>query len=245
MSETNLVPKIDAIIAGKSRTRQEVQTWEDRRASAVMRKLSVDGPNMSRLERRRALLARKLALGHGGIRETLRRELSWSARIARLTATLSGGRRKLSTCDLVVGRGSADAFCEWFRERTRQGDEPPMLDASPDHYIIATGSDGKQVVVETTGGAPFASEFVIDYSDSRGIQTALDPTCPIRIVGTARLKDGVIAGGVCHQFRQEGEGFRAKLSVEFPMMILPYMIAEHRWHLAAEFSNWIEAASAS
>lgn len=238
-----MVPNIDAIIAGKSLTREEVRAWEDRRASAIMRKLSLDGPSMSRLEKRRALLARKSALGHNSIRETLRWELAWSARIARLTVTLSGGRRKFSTCDLAVGRGSADAFCEWFRERTRQGDEPPMLDACPDHYIIATGSDGKQVVVETTGGAPFASEFVIDYSDSHGIQTALDPTCPVRIIGTARLKDGVIVGGVCHQFRQEGEGFRAKLSVEFPVMVLPHMIAEHRWHLAAEFSNWIEAAS--
>jgi hypothetical protein len=245
MSETNLVPKIDAIIAGKSRTRQEVQTWEDRRASAVMRKLSVDGPNMSRLEKRRALLARKLALGHGGIRKTMRRELVWSARIARLTAALSGRRRKFSTCELVVGHGSADEFCQWFRERARQGDEPPMLDACPDHYIIATTADGKQLVVETTGGSPFASEFIIDYSDSRGIQTALDAAFPVRIVGTARLADGVIVGGVCHQFRQEGEGFRAKLSVEFPAMVLPHMIAEHRWHLAAEFSNWIETAGAS
>jgi hypothetical protein len=120
-----------------------------------------------------------------------------------------------------------------------------MLDACPDHSIIATSADGKQVVVETTGGSPFASEFVIDYSDTAAVKTALDPSFPDRIVGAARLKDGVIVGGVCHQFRQEGEGFRAKLSVEFPMMILPYMIAEHRWHLAAEFSNWIEAASTS
>jgi hypothetical protein len=245
MSETNMAPRIEATIAGKSVTREEVQAWEDRRASVVMRKLALDCSNMSRLEKRRALLARKLALGHGGIREVLRRELIWSARIARLTATLSGGRRKFSTCELVVGHGSAAAFCGWFRERTRQGDEPPMLDACPDHYIIATSTDGKQVVVETTGGSPVASEFVIDYSDSRGIQTALDPAFPIRIIGTARLKDGVIVGGVCHQFRQEGEGFWAKLSVEFPMMILPHMIAEHRWHLAAEFSNWIEAAAAS
>ncbi len=111
--------------------------------------------------------------------------------------------------------------------------------------IIATSADGKQVVVETTGGSPFASEFVIDYSDTAAVKTALDPSFPVRIVGAARLKDGVIVGGVCHQFRQEGEGFRAKLSVEFPMMILPYMIAEHRWHLAAEFSDWIEAASTS
>jgi hypothetical protein len=211
MSETNMVPKIDAIIAGKSRTRQEVQTWEDRRASAVMRKLSVDGPNMSRLERRRALLARKLALGHDGIRETLRRALSWSARIAQLTATLSGGRRKLSTCELVVGHGSAEAFCGWFRERARRGDEPPMLDACPDHYIIATSTDGKQVVVETTGGSPFASEFVIDYSDSRGIQTALDAAFPVRIVGTARLADGVIVGGVCPPVQTRRRGLPSEI----------------------------------
>jgi hypothetical protein len=100
------------------------------------------------------------------------------------------------------------------------------------HSYLGEPHHAAQVVVETTGGAPFAAEFVIDYSDSSGIQTMPDPTYPVRIMGTARLKDGLIVGGVCHKFRQEGEGFRAKLSVEFPMMVLPHMIAEHRWHLA-------------
>jgi hypothetical protein len=100
------------------------------------------------------------------------------------------------------------------------------------HSYLGEPHHAAQVVVETTGGAPFAAEFVIDYSDSSGIQTMPDPTYPVRIMGTARLKDGLIVGGVCRQFGQEGEGFRAKLSVEFPMMILPHMIAEHRWHLA-------------
>jgi hypothetical protein len=33
-----------------------------------------------------------------------------------------------------------------------------------------------------------------------------------------------------------------QLCVEFPLLTAPHMIAAHRWHLACEFGNWIEAA---
>jgi hypothetical protein len=48
---------------------------------------------------------------------------------------------------------------------------------------------------------------------------------------------------VRHQFRDEGDGFHARVTVEFPVLTNPYMLAQHRWHLACEFSNWIEAAA--
>ena len=55
---------------------------------------------------------------------------------------------------------------------------------------------------------------------------------------------GVPIGGVRHLFRDEPNGFRARLTVEFPLTMPSYMIRQHRWHLACEFSNWIEAANA-
>jgi hypothetical protein len=120
-----------------------------------------------------------------------------------------------------------------------------MLDACPDHYIIMRDSQGRQLVVETTGGAPLPGEFTVDYSDVSSLHTQADPTYPHQVAGVARLGDGLAIGGVRHQFRQEGDGFRALLTVEFPRRVPRKMIAEHRWHLAVEFANWIEAASGS
>lgn len=34
-----------------------------------------------------------------------------------------------------------------------------------------------------------------------------------------------------------------RLCVEFPRTTLPRILSEHRWHLAIEFSNWVEFTS--
>ncbi|MCC3332314.1 hypothetical protein [Nocardia abscessus] len=60
--------------------------------------------------------------------------------------------------------------------------------------------------------------------------------------GTAALADGTVIGGVRHQFRDEpGGGFRSRLAVAFPAAVPGLYIAEHQWHLACEFGNWITA----
>jgi hypothetical protein len=58
------------------------------------------------------------------------------------------------------------------------------------------------------------------------------------------LDDGTLIGGIRHQFRDEGDGVRALLTVELPWLIGPIAPAAHRWHLACEFSTWLEAAAA-
>lgn len=88
-------------------------------------------------------------------------------------------------------------------------------------------------------------EFTVDYDATGSLHTAPDPSYPIQIVGEAPLRDGLAIGGVHHQFQQEGDGFRALLTVEFPGRVPMRIIAQHRWHLAMEFSNWIEAAAAA
>ncbi|MEV6561482.1 hypothetical protein AB0M22_37590 [Nocardia sp. NPDC051756] len=72
--------------------------------------------------------------------------------------------------------------------------------------------------------------------------TPPDASFPHQIAGVARAQDGTAIGGVRHQFRDTATGFHARLTVEFPLPILPTMVAGHRWYLACEFSNWIEAA---
>lgn len=139
--------------------------------------------------------------------------------------------------------GSASRFARWFEDRNVLNDERVMLSACPDHYIIARDSRGRQLVVETTGGAPLPGQFTVDYADVSSLLTQADPTYPYQVAGVARLDDSLAIGGVRHQFRQEGDGFRALLTVEFPGRVPRKMIAEHRWHLAVEFANWIEAAN--
>lgn len=235
---------IVATIDGQQFDRAAVQAWEDHRASVVMRKLGLLDPGLTLPERRAALLAHKLAMGHPAIRRHLRFDLFASHLIAVLLALLSGSRRKVSVCELAVSIGSAAHVQHWFEARVPLDDQAGMLAGCPDHYIIDTDAAGHQVVVETVGGAPFTSEIIITYGDDSGIVTPPDPAYPFQIVGVARLASGRAVGGVRHQFRQEGKGFRALITAEFPADTPGHMIAQHRWHLATEFSNWIEAAAA-
>ncbi len=232
------------LIAGRFVDRSAVQAWEDRRTAAVRRKLRLASSTAPREQQRRELLERKRSLGHEGLRAMLGRGLRWSERITRFSVAASAKRRRFSVCEIEVSEGSAEHFARWFEDRNRLDDEPAMIDACPDHYIIARDSEGRQRVVETTGGSPLPGEFTIDYSDTSSLHTPPDPSYPFQVAGVARLSDGLAIGGVRHQFRQEDTGFRALLTVEFPRAAPKRMIAEHRWHLAVEFSNWIEASTA-
>lgn len=66
--------------------------------------------------------------------------------------------------------------------------------------------------------------------------------CDLHVTGVAQTRPGANIGGVRHQFRDVEGGFHARLLVEFPSTVLPTMIQEHRWHLATEFTNWVELA---
>jgi hypothetical protein len=99
-------------------------------------------------------------------------------------------------------------------------------------------------VWETTGGSPIASRFFFALGDTDGLVTPADSTYPVQMAGTARLGDGTLIGGIRHQFRDDGDGVRALLTAELPWLIGPIAPAADRWHLACEFSAWLEAAAA-
>ena len=230
-------------IDGQSHDRADVHAWEDRRMAAVRRTLGLPPSSAPRPDQRRKLLEHKLTLGHDRLRKLLGRGLWWSEKVTRLSVALSGKARRFSICEIEVAHGSAGHFARWFEDRNTLDDEAAMIDACPDHYIIARDDRGRQSVVETTGGSFLPGEFAVDYADTSSLRTQPDPGYPYQVAGVARLRDGLAIGGVRHQFRQEDAGFRALLTVEFPGKVPRHMIAEHRWHLAAEFSNWIEAAA--
>lgn len=235
-----------AHISGRPVRREQVLDWESKRASRVAAKLCGAALPADLASARRSLAARKLELGHDAIEALLARELAWAERVGRVGAAASRGRRRLSTIELSSSEGAAEHLPQWYYERITENDEAPLLEACPDHYLSRTRSDGRQEVIETTGGAPLAVRMFFDETDLSTLTSAPDPSFPIEWTGIARNSRGAPIGGIRHLFRNEnGGGFRMRLTVEFPWFTPPHLINAHRWHLACEFSNWVEAADAA
>lgn len=233
---------ITAYFRGHMVTRDAVLHWEDRRITAAARALHVRPPAGADVAtRREELLHTKLNLGPEEIAARLNRQTRISNVVAR-TGTKLSRRRRISAIELNARDGCADQFVTAFRGSTESSNEAAMLRACPDHFVIRTNTAGGQEVLETTGGSPLPSFFVVDYGDISSLTTPPDPQFPLQVAGVARSSSGIAIGGVRHQFRDAPGGFVARLTVEFPLPTLGRMIAGHRWHLACEFSNWIEAA---
>lgn len=235
---------LEVLINGEAVSQDAVERWERNSAGRALRRLGLRANHMDLEKLRAELRARKLQLGHSGVRKLLRRELAVSDKYARLVAWLSRGGRRYSVIEIVSPEGSAAAFANWFEELAHRNREDVMVAAAPEHYLIATDAAGRQEVIETNGGSPMAARFFIDYADLSTLRSTPDPDYPSEVAGVARTPNGTAIGGVRHQFRDEGSGFRAKLTVEFPTFILPSVVSGHRWHLACEFSNWIRTAVA-
>ncbi|WP_246124198.1 hypothetical protein [Nocardia bhagyanarayanae] len=246
-----------ATIGAREVTRQEVLDWESRRADAVLAKfasrlgdLGIDEllPDHAEVRRaplptrRTALNTLKYGLGHAGMYAMLKREIAFSERMTRAGVAMSRGRVKFAATRLQVPGLSAQRFGEWFDNLVVINDEKTMNAACPDHYLLRGLGDGRQEVVETTGGAPAASRFLVDYQRTEAIEIPADPDYPIQIVGTAYLDDGLVIGGVRHQFRDTNGVLDAMMTVQFPAAVPARNIHQHQWHLACEFSNWLIAS---
>jgi hypothetical protein len=233
---------IVATFDGQQADRAAVQAWENNRAQIVMQKMGLPDQGLTLPQRRAALLAHKLAMGHAAIRSYLSLQLFASGLLTLILSLISGKKRAFCVVELAVSEGSAEQFKTWFENRVPLDDQASMLNGNPDHYIIDTSSAGHQVVVETLGGAPFASEIVISYGDTSGLVTPADPAFPLQIFGTAYNAGGRAVGGVRHQLRQDGAGFVALITAELPAATFGSIVKGNCWHLACEFSNWIEMA---
>jgi hypothetical protein len=249
---------IDTYIDGRLVAASEVQSWESRRASAVLKKLtsrvgrlgmaellpSVDLSTLDRADApamRDVLVTLKLRLGHAGLYAILNRELAVSERVARIAVTASRGGSTRGAIRLVAPDCSAAQFGAWFDGLTATNAEADMIAACPDHYLLRGLPDGRQEVIETTGGSPTATRFLVDYASGGDVSIPTNPDYPVQIAGQAVLDDGLVIGGVRHQFRDVDGAMEALLTVEFPRVFPSRMVAEHRWHLATEFGNWINA----
>jgi hypothetical protein len=225
-------------------TRSEVLAWEARRARKALHRLGATIPTGDVDALRAALVETKVGLGREEVERHLIREVGWSDRATRVAARASGTRRRLCQVELRVSGCPADRLPAWYMGRAEADDEAAFLAACPDHHSFRLTPDLRQEVWETTGGSPIASRFFFTLDEADTLVTPADPTYPVQMVGAARLADGTLIGGIRHQFRDEGDGLRALLTVEMPWLVGPLATSAHRWHLAAEFSTWIEAAAA-
>ncbi|MFE5793957.1 hypothetical protein ACFQ8C_15460 [Streptomyces sp. NPDC056503] len=235
-------PTVYAIIDGRRFARDQVLAWEAERLPAAASKIGLPVPAGELAGQRRAFAESKLALGADEIKLRLARDLRVSETVANVSTWLSRGRRATSVCELHVAGGSANDFVQWFDDTSRADYARSMTAAHPEHFLIQALPNGRQEVIETTGGSPLATRFLVDYSDLSTLSTPRGPGVDAEAAGVAVNGKGIHIGGVRHEFRDVPGGFHARLCVEFPRATLPRMLSEHRRHLAVEFSNWVEFA---
>ncbi|MDP9877942.1 hypothetical protein J2W25_002247 [Variovorax boronicumulans] len=243
---------LDIRIDGTRVTSAQVEDWEARRARVVLPKLrrmlkreASARPLPNDLASLRAELLRlKEECGRQGLREGLSGGIGITGFVSKLTGFFSGGRRKQCVTEVRVPRCSAkqifDTIDDLMRNDTQVNRQSNLL-ACPDHYVLEPRGDTLEVI-ETTGGSPFPARFFMRFDDESGVRTPRDPAFPYQSVGTARLADGTVVGGVRHQMRDDGGGALVRLMVEFPSAVPQHMIREHQWHLACEFSHWLREA---
>jgi hypothetical protein len=235
---------VTAVIDGREVSRDEVLAWEQRRAEKVLAKLGAEARSGDVRALRRAHTERKLELGHDAIGRRLARELRSADFVGGAGAALSRGRRRMCTIELDGTGASVEGVPAWYREAIATNNEVPLIEGCPDHYISRTRADGRQEVIETTGGSPMAVRMFFNDDDNSTLRSKPDAAFPVEWASVALSAHGAPIGAVRHLFRDAPNGFRVRLTVEFPATTPPLMIRQHRWHLACEFSNWIEAANA-
>lgn len=230
-------------INGNVVPQDQIDAWERRRIVAVAKKLGasldINSPDIGALSQQLALHKQKL--GYGEIMRRLGFGIEISALSAILMNALSFGHRRVSVTEIVVEGISAAEISQGIEAlMLKPGGEHEAvnLGSCPDHYALRSVENGRLEVVETTGGSPFPIQFFIDFGSEAGLTIPRDATYPFQSVGIAKLASGTVIGGVRHQFRDEGAGFRVRLGVEFPMVAPGYFIHQHQWHLACEFGHW-------
>lgn len=152
-------------------------------------------------------------------------------------------RRRTPITPIIVistsNKGTAEGFAKWYISKVKQNDKLAMLFACPDHYLLGKAFSDGQEVIETTGGTVLSSHFGINYENSAKLPIEKDPGYLVYFNGAAFNDFGMIVGGTNHQLRTLKEGFEIHPKIFFPSILPSFMIREHRWHLACEFSNWI------
>ncbi|KAK9703469.1 hypothetical protein K7432_010723 [Basidiobolus ranarum] len=242
--------EINTYADGKLVPYEMIREWEAKRlahvTSFVHRLLNIkeEYGDQTLDEQRNSLAELKIKVGKDKMRKKLGFYLSLSQLVMQIASFLSFGRRKYSVVEIAIGGVDLEPskFLDKLNHIMLNDDikyDKMRLMACPDHHLIANTGNNTQEVIETTGGSPFPTQFYICYGETEGLRSEKDPTYDVQLFGVARTKSGAVIGGVRHQIRKESGGLRLKLLVEFPALILNWMIRQHQKHLMCEFNNWV------
>jgi hypothetical protein len=147
------------------------------------------------------------------------------------------GQLKSTQVTLRATGIGAERFLELFQEMAQ--DEPTMLAANPEHYLIRVDADGIHGI-EVCGGIPLHVFF--RFGDELLDEFPPTPGYPVRQVAKGYTKDGTFIVGGLHQFRNTDDGFEGILGILFGAAIPDDKLTYHQEHLAVEFHNWYRFA---
>ncbi len=241
-------------VGGQVLPMQAIEDWELKRtvhvALFLQSRLKLPVKDITRDEKgqlrnmaaiRADLTKIKIAAGINKLRSILDASIALSTLSVKFLNFLSRGKRKSSVVEIAVEGCTAEEMRDrYFRLMLKNSSKnlEHCLSANPDHYVLVGCGENVQEVIETTGGSPLPTQFYIYYGDDQGLTSTPDKSYPCQAAGICCLRDDTLIGGVRHQMRNEGNGLRAKLEVEFPSVLTKRMISEHQLHLACEFTNW-------
>jgi hypothetical protein len=190
---------------------------------------------------RRALATLKSKLGPEQLLKLLKSDIDSSAEQLAEWAAASNGAWQPALTELRVTGMSAAEFLGFFHSASVSADQPRLLAAQPEHFVMVPVEGGHQVV-ENLG--PHIADFRVFYTDEDHAVVDLDPNYPLRVAADVRLPDGTLVGHALHQFRETADGFEVLLGIYFPGAASEELVEGHRQHLAVEFTNWIVDAAA-
>jgi len=233
-------------IEGRTITAEEIDRWRYSRVKNAFSLLKEKREIPSDTAQAMLLLTNvKEELGGEEILKRLRTKLALNTAAVKLFTRLSGGKRKFAKTEIRADGITAEKASRWVNEiNLNAGFDRQYtrvnLAACPDHFILRCTGEKTLEVIECNGNYPTPFRFFITYGDETGLKTPGDPSFPYQSVGAARTEDGVVIGGVRHQFQDTETGFMVRLCVEFPSMTPGFVVRTHQIHLAAEFSYWLQ-----
>jgi hypothetical protein len=187
---------------------------------------------------RRALATLKARLGAEALLELLRPQIDASTATLTEWIESSEGRWQPSVTEMRVTGLSAAEFLAHFE--TISHDQPRMLAAQPEHFVLRPRGGDTMQVVENLG--PHISDLALHFTGEQDAVAELSPDHPTRMVGHAVLPNGEVVAHLLHQFRDTADGFEVLLGIYFPAAAPEAFIEAHRQHLAVEFTNWFHDA---
>ncbi|MFJ4121145.1 hypothetical protein ACIP3U_07380 [[Kitasatospora] papulosa] len=198
---------------------------------------------------RRALHRFRGRLGRQGLLDLLAADIEEGNAFLRESARASDGTFQGGTTVLTARGLSSAEFLGWM-DKAFAADENALLDAHPEHYVMAPEADGSFHVVENIG--PHVCSFFMGGWGTDAMAWAADadellpePEFPHKMSSNLFLADGTVVGRALTQFGDTAEGFTASLTVHVPAACPQDVLEHHLRHYAVEFRNWILAAATS